>query len=123
MSEALDQHLSKKYEQGFTTDVESLTLPPGLDEGVVTKISQFKKEPQWLLDWRLKAYRRWLKMEAPNWSELDIQPIDYQGISYYSAPKPKLKSMDEVDPEVLATFEKLKAISQNLFKAARHCNC
>ena len=107
MSEALDQHLSKKYEQGFITDVESLTLPPGLDEGVVTKISQFKKEPQWLLDWRLKAYRRWLKMEAPNWSELDIQPIDYQGISYYSAPKPKLKSMDEVDPEVLATFEKL----------------
>ena len=107
MSEALDQHLSKKYEQGFTTDVESLTLPPGLDEGVVTKISQFKKEPQWLLDWRLKAYRRWLKMEAPKWSELDIQPIDYQSISYYSAPKPKLKSMDEVDPEVLATFEKL----------------
>ena len=107
MSEALDQHLSKKYEQGFITDVESLTLPPGLDEGVVTKISQFKKEPQWLLDWRLKAYRRWLKMEAPKWSELDIEPIDYQGISYYSAPKPKLKSMDEVDPEVLATFEKL----------------
>ena len=107
MSEALDQHLSKKYEQGFTTNVESMTLPPGLNEDVVTKISQFKKEPQWLLDWRLKAYNRWLKMEEPKWSELDIEPIDYQGISYYSAPKPKLKSMDEVDPEVLATFEKL----------------
>tara|TARA_B100000886_G_scaffold301149_1_gene230537 strand:- start:1849 stop:3288 length:1440 start_codon:yes stop_codon:yes gene_type:complete len=107
MSEALDQHLSKKYEQGFTTDVESMTLPPGLDEGVVEKISQFKKEPKWLLEWRLKAFRRWLKMEEPKWSELDIEPIDYQSISYYSAPKPKLKSMDEVDPEVLATFEKL----------------
>ena len=107
MSETLDQHLSKKYEQGFTTDVESMTLPPGLNEDVVTKISQFKKEPQWLLDWRLKAYRRWLTMEEPKWSELDITPIDYQAISYYSAPKPKLKSMDEVDPEVLATFEKL----------------
>ena len=107
MSEALDQHLDKKYEQGFITEVESNTLPPGLDETTVEKISQFKKEPQWLLDWRLKAYRRWLKMEAPKWSELDIEPIDYQAISYYSAPKPKLKSMDEVDPEVLATFEKL----------------
>ena len=104
---ALDQHLDKKYEQGFVTEVESNTLPPGLDENTVEKISQFKKEPQWLLDWRLKAYRRWLKMEQPKWSELDIEPIDYQAISYYSAPKPKLKSMDEVDPEVLATFEKL----------------
>ena len=104
---ALDQHLDKKYEQGFVTEVESNTLPPGLDESTVEKISQFKKEPQWLLDFRLKAYRRWLKMEAPKWSELDIEPIDYQAISYYSAPKPKLKSMDEVDPEVLATFEKL----------------
>ena len=107
MSEALDQHLDKKYEQGFTTNVESMTLPPGLNEDVVTKISQFKKEPQWLLDWRLKAYRRWLVMKEPKWSELDIDPIDYQAISYYSAPKPKLKSMDEVDPEVIATFEKL----------------
>ena len=104
---ALDQHLDKKYEQGFVTEVESNTLPPGLDESTVEKISQFKKEPQWLLDFRLKAYRRWLKMEQPKWSELDIEPIDYQAISYYSAPKPKLKSMDEVDPEVLATFEKL----------------
>ena len=107
MSEALDQHLDKKYEQGFTTNVESMTLPPGLNEDVVTKISQIKKEPQWLLDWRLKAYRRWLVMKEPKWSELDIDPIDYQAISYYSAPKPKLKSMDEVDPEVIATFEKL----------------
>ncbi len=107
MSDALDKHLEKKYEQGFVTEVEAFTLPPGLNEDVITKISQFKKEPQWLLDWRLKAYNRWLKMEEPEWSQLDIQPIDYQAISYYSAPKPKLKSMDEVDPEVIATFEKL----------------
>ena len=107
MSEALDKHLEKKYEQGFVTEVEAFTLPPGLNEDVITKISQFKKEPQWLLDWRLKAYRRWLVMKEPKWSELEIDPIDYQAISYYSAPKPKLKSMDEVDPEVLATFEKL----------------
>ena len=66
MSEALDQHLDKKYEQGFTTNVESMTLPPGLNEDVVTKISQFKKEPQWLLDWRLKAYLRWLVMKESN---------------------------------------------------------
>ena len=105
--EAIDKHLEKKYEQGFVTEVEAYTLPPGLNEDVVTKISQFKKEPQWLLDWRLKAYKRWLKMEQPKWSELDIEPIDYQAISYYSTPKPKLNSIDEVDPEVLATFEKL----------------
>ena len=107
MSDALDKHLEKKYEQGFVTEVEAFTLPPGLNEDVITKISQFKKEPQWLLDWRLKAYRKWLTMEEPEWHQLDIQPIDYQAISYYSAPKPKLKSMDEVDPEVIATFEKL----------------
>ena len=107
MSDALDKHLSKKYEQGFVTEVEAFTLPPGLNEDVIAKISQFKKEPQWLLDWRLKAYRHWLTMESPEWSKLDIEPIDYQAISYYSAPKPKLKSMDEVDPEVIATFEKL----------------
>ena len=105
--EAIDKHLEKRYEQGFVTEVEAYTLPPGLNEDVVTKISQFKKEPQWLLDWRLKAYNRWLKMEEPKWSELDIDPIDYQAISYYSTPKPKLNSIDEVDPEVLATFEKL----------------
>ncbi len=107
MAQALDQHLAKEYEQGFTTNVESFTLPPGLNESVVERISKFKKEPQWLLDWRLKAFARWKTMEMPNWADLDIDPIDYQAISYYSAPKPKLKSMDEVDPEVLATFEKL----------------
>ena len=77
MSEVLDTHLEKKYEQGFTTNVESYTLPPGLNEDTVRSISQFKKEPKWLLDWRLKAFARWKKMKRPDWSKLDLKPIDY----------------------------------------------
>ena len=107
MQDAINDRLKQTYEAGFTTNVESYTLPPGLNEDTVKKISQFKKEPQWLLDWRLKAFTRWKKMKHPNWSQLDLNPIDYQAISYYSAPKPKLQSMDEVDPEVIATFDKL----------------
>ena len=102
-----EYQVDKEYKEGFTTDVEAYTLPPGLNEDVIRKISSFKKEPEWLLDWRLRAYKNWLKMKQPDWSKLDIKPIDYQAISYYSMPKPKLKSMDEVDPEVLKTFEKL----------------
>ena len=104
----LDEHkVGKDYKEGFTTNVEAYTLPPGLNEDVIRKISSFKKEPEWLLEWRLRAYKNWLKMKQPEWSKLKIQPIDYQSISYYSTPKPKLKSMDEVDPEVLKTFDKL----------------
>ncbi len=103
----IDEQVNKEYEYGFSTNIEAYTLPPGLDESVIEKISQFKNEPQWLLDWRLKAYRKWLKMTQPDWHMLDIEPIDYQAVSYYSVPKPKLNSMDEVDPEVIATFEKL----------------
>jgi Fe-S cluster assembly protein SufB len=99
--------VDKEYKEGFTTDVEAYTLPAGLNEDVIRKISSFKKEPEWLLEWRLRAYKNWLKMEQPNWSKLDIKPIDYQAISYYSMPKPKLESMDEVDPEILKTFDKL----------------
>jgi len=102
-----EYQVDKEYKEGFTTDVEAYTLPPGLNEDVIRKISSFKKEPEWLLEWRLRAYKNWLKMKQPDWSKLDIKPIDYQAISYYSMPKPKLKSMDEVDPEVLKTFEKL----------------
>ena len=102
-----EYQVDKEYKEGFTTNVEAYTLPPGLNEDVIKKISSFKKEPEWLLEWRLRAYKNWLKMEQPNWSKLDIKPIDYQAISYYSMPKPKLQSMDEVDPEVLKTFEKL----------------
>lgn len=102
-----EYQVDKEYKEGFTTNVEAYTLPPGLNEDVIRKISSFKKEPEWLLEWRLRAYKNWLKMKQPDWSKLDIKPIDYQAISYYSMPKPKLQSMDEVDPEVLKTFEKL----------------
>ena len=83
----LSETLNKKYEYGFTTDIEQETLPPGLDESVIRTISLKKEEPKWLLDWRLKAYSRWKKMKAPKWSELTIPEIDYNSISYFSAPK------------------------------------
>src|SRR5438309_6041332 len=101
---------NREYQHGFFTDIESETVPPGLSEEIVRLISAKKGEPDWLLDWRLKAYRHWLTMEEPRWwPKLHIAPIDYQGIVYYSAPKPKKKltSLDEVDPELRRTFEKL----------------
>ncbi len=96
------------YTQGFVTAIESDTLPPGLNEDVIRAISGRKQEPAWMLEWRLKAYRHWLGMSDPQWAALKHPPIDYQAISYYSAPKTKkLASLDEVDPELLATYEKL----------------
>jgi Fe-S cluster assembly protein SufB len=95
------------YKYGFVTDIESDSLPPGLDEDTVRFISAKKQEPQWLLDWRLEAFRQWQKMESPEWAKLNIAPIDYQAASYYSAPKQGPKSIDEVDPELLKTYEKL----------------
>ena len=105
----IDSAISKEYEYGFTTDIEQDTIPPGLNEDVIRFISAKKNEPDWLLDWRLKAYHRWLKMEEPDWSKLNYSKIDFQTISYYSAPKKqkKLKSLDEVDPELLKTYNKL----------------
>jgi Fe-S cluster assembly protein SufB len=105
----LDALVAQKYRHGFVTDIESDTVPPGLDEDVIQLISRKKREPQFLLDWRLKAYRHWLTMREPEWAHVRIQPIDYQAISYYSAPKRKdgPKSLDEVDPKLLATYEKL----------------
>src|SRR5215203_3266801 len=106
----LDALVAQKYQHGFVTDVESDTWPPGLDEDVVRVISLKKREPQFMLDWRLKALRHWYTMQEPNWAHLRIAPIDYQSISYYSAPKNKTddpKSLDEVDPKLLATYEKL----------------
>src|SRR5512134_20921 len=106
----LDALVAQKYRHGFVTDVESDTLPPGLDEDVVRVISLKKREPQFMLDWRLTALRHWFTMREPNWAHLRIAPIDYQSISYYSAPKNKKdgpKSLDEVDPKLLATYEKL----------------
>tara|TARA_B100001113_G_scaffold156730_1_gene128138 strand:+ start:6240 stop:7688 length:1449 start_codon:yes stop_codon:yes gene_type:complete len=103
----IEDKLSKEYSAGFVTKVESDTFEPGINEEIVTRLSKIKNEPQWLLDFRLKSYRRWTKMEEPNWSTLEIAPIDYQAISYYSAPKKGPASYDDVDPEIKKDFEKL----------------
>jgi len=106
---AMEDLIRSEYEQGFVTEIESDTLPPGLDEGVIRTISERKGEPEWMLEKRLKAYRGWLTMSEPKWAALHHTPIDFQAVSYYSAPKRKteLTSLDEVDPELLATYEKL----------------
>ena len=109
-NEELKKIAETEYQYGFETRIEQDTLPPGLDEGVITHISRMKNEPDWLLEFRLAAYRHWLTLEQPDWGHLNIKPIDYQAISYYSAPKNKKegpKSLDEVDPELLRTYEKL----------------
>jgi Fe-S cluster assembly protein SufB len=109
-SQDVEALLGQKYRHGFVTDIESDSLPPGLDEGVVAAISRIKGEPQFLLDWRLKSYRHWLTMQEPTWARVHYKPIDYQDISYYSAPKAPAnapKSLDEVDPKLLATYAKL----------------
>ena len=98
------------YQHGFVTDIESDTVPPGLDEGVIRLISAKKREPKFLLDWRLRAFEHWLTMREPHWAHLHYPPLDYQAISYYSAPKPKgdaPKSLAEVDPKLLETYAKL----------------
>jgi Fe-S cluster assembly protein SufB len=110
MSEQLDQALSRKYDAGFVSDIESETFPIGLDEGVISRISAMKQEPEWMLEWRLRAYRNWLTMDEPEWAHVHYPKIDFQAISYYSAPKSmqdKPQSLDEVDPELLRTYEKL----------------
>jgi len=105
----LDDVVGSDYKWGFTTDVEQETLPKGLDENVVRFISAKKEEPEWMLEWRLKAFRRWQAMKEPTWANVVYPKIDFQDIIYWAAPKPKkeLSSLDEVDPELLATFEKL----------------
>ena len=108
-TETIEQLATREYKYGFETAVEAETFDPGLSEDVVRRLSAIKQEPEWLLAFRLKAYRAWLAMKEPTWHNLHIQPTDYNAISYYSAPKkkPALASMDEVDPEVRKTFEKL----------------
>ena len=107
--DTIEEISGQEYKYGFVTDIDSDTVPPGLNEDVIRLISGKKGEPGWLLEWRLEAYRAWLKMEEPDWQKVAYTPINYQAISYYSAPKPKklLESLDEVDPELLATFKKL----------------
>jgi Fe-S cluster assembly protein SufB len=108
-TDTIEQLATREYKYGFETDVDADTFAPGLNEDVVRRLSAVKGEPDWLLDFRLKAYRAWLDRREPTWHNLRIEPIDYQALSYYSAPrrKPQLKSLDEVDPEVRKTFEKL----------------
>jgi len=108
MSKTIEKAIEQEYKYGFVTDIEQDTLPPGLSEDVIRTISAIKKEPEFLLEWRLKSYRKWLKMHEPTWAKVNYPEIDYQSISYYSAPKKKeLESLDEVDPEILETYSKL----------------
>ena len=109
MSAALQNIINQPYKHGFVSDIESDVAAKGLNEGTIRMISAKRGEPEWLLDFRLKSYEAWLKMTEPTWQNAHHPKIDYQAISYYSAPKqkPKLNSMDEVDPELLRTFEKL----------------
>lgn len=108
-NQILEEFTSKEYEFGWTVDLEADEAPKGLNEDIIHFISAKKEEPQWLLDWRLKAFRMWQKMEEPDWANVKYPRVDYQDIKYYSAPKKskKPKSLDEVDPELLATFERL----------------
>ncbi len=109
-TETIEQLASREYQAGFETLVEQDTLPPGLDEDVVRAISAKKNEPEWMLEWRLAAFRHWQTLTEPTWAKVEYEPIDYQAISYYAAPKKKgdgPKSLDEVDPEILRTYEKL----------------
>jgi len=105
----LAPHLKRDYKEGFITDIDSETLPPGLDEDVIRFISKKKNEPDWMLEWRLDGFRRWQEMTPPEWAHLSHPPVNFQEISYFSAPKqkPLLDSLDEVDPKLLETYEKL----------------
>jgi Fe-S cluster assembly protein SufB len=105
----LEEVTSGEYKYGFVSDIDTETAPKGLNEDIIRFISEKKEEPEWMLEFRLKAYRHWLKMKEPKWAHVDYPPIDFQDIIYYAAPKkkPQLESLDEVDPELLETFNKL----------------
>jgi Fe-S cluster assembly protein SufB len=106
-NEAVTEAMNRRYSAGFVTDIESESLPPGLNEDIVRAISARKSEPEWMTEWRLKAYRHWLTMHAPHWAKLRIDPIDFQAISYFSQPKNRPKSLADVDPKLLETYDKL----------------
>lgn len=108
----IEQLANKEYKYGFVTEIETESLPKGLNEDIIRKLSAIKGEPEWMLEWRLKAFKHWLNMKEPHWSNVRYNPIDYQDISYYSAPKKKkeyssLEEAKQVDPELIRTFEKL----------------
>jgi len=109
-NDPINSIIDREYQHGFVTEIDVETFPPGLDESVIRRLSAIKQEPEFLLEWRLKAFKHWQTMKHPDWSSVHYPPIDYQAISYYSAPKKKEdapKSLDEVDPELLKTYEKL----------------
>ena len=103
----IEELANQEYKYGFVTEIDSDTFKPGLNEDVIRALSEKKEEPEWMLEWRLKAYRQWLKMVEPQWPNVNYPPVDFQEISYYSAPKQKkkLNSLDEVDPEILSAFK------------------
>ncbi len=106
----INNFVENRYQHGFVTDIESESIPPGLNEDVIRAISAKKNEPKFMLEWRLKSYQHWLTLEEPEWAHVDYEPIDYQDISYFSAPKSdadRPKSLDEVDPKLLETYDKL----------------
>lgn len=107
--QTLEAHTRSEYKYGFTTDIETEVFPKGLNEDIIRRLSAKKEEPEWLLEFRLKAYRHWLTLKEPHWANVHYDPIDYQDIIYYASPKkkPKYNSLDEVDPELLRTFERL----------------
>jgi len=110
-TDTIDRFVQQEYKWGFYTEVETDTLPPGLNEEVIRHISSKKEEPEWMLEWRLKAFQHWIRMAEPSWPHVKYPPVDFQGISYYSAPgakdKDRPKSLDEVDPKLLETYDKL----------------
>src|SRR5437899_13094571 len=107
-TKTLEALATRDYKWGFVSDIEADTIPPGLNEDVIRLISAKKAEPEFMLNWRLRSFRHWLTMKEPNWQQAKYPPIDYQRSIYYAAPKPKkrLNSLDEVDPELVKTFEK-----------------
>ena len=106
--QVIDKTLEQEYKYGFTTEIDQTKFDPGLNEEVITKLSKIKNEPKWLLEWRLKAFENWKKMSEPTWAKIEYEPIDYQALSYYAAPKQKKNdSLDDVDPEILETYNKL----------------
>src|ERR1700679_1458100 len=104
---SVEKVTSEEYKYGFVTDIEADSAPPGLNEDIIRFISAKKKEPAFLLEWRLKSFRFWLKMKEPTWQNVHYPKINYEDITYYSAPKAGPKNLDEVDPEIQKTFEKL----------------
>ena len=109
-TETIEGLVKQEYKYGFYTDVETESAPPGLNEDIIRLISTKKKEPQWMTDWRLKAFRHWQTMTEPTWQFVKYPPVNFQDITYYSAPRQKTdgpRSLEEVDPKLLATYEKL----------------